>query len=180
MCHGQNGEGGPGFPRLSDASWLWGRQPETILKTLQVGINSGQQGTRVAQMPAFGQAGTLDAEAVGNVSLYVQSLSNPAIGSGTRASELLQVRAGKQVYQANCQACHGANGLGNQALGAPNLADQVWLYGQDDATLYETIWNGRAGHMPAWQHRLTLPQLKILTLYVLSLEITPDGPAALD
>jgi cytochrome c oxidase cbb3-type subunit 3 len=77
--------------------------------------------------------------------------------------------AGKKIFAENCASCHGEEGKGNQELGAPNLTDQIWLYGSDEATLIETITNGRAGVMPAWSGRLDPVTIKALTVYVHSL-----------
>jgi len=169
MCHGQQGEGAQGFPRLNDDNWLWGGTPEDILKTLQVGINSESVGTRVAQMPAFGSTGQLDAESLNNVSVYIRSLSNPAVGNGTRVDEVTALRKGSDVFAQNCAACHGANAGGNTALGAPNLSDNYWVYGADHQSIMQTLNSGRAGYMPAWTDRLTDVQMRLLALYVADL-----------
>lgn len=169
MCHGSQGEGGRYFPRLSDQAWLWGNDPDTILHTLKVGINANHPETRSAQMPAFGRMGTLDGSQIDNVVLYLRSSFDPSVGSGSRAGELLAVNAGRQTYETICAACHGADMKGNPAMGAPNLSDDYWLYGNDEASLHTTIQAGRAGYMPAWESRLSLVERKILTLHVLSL-----------
>mgnify|MGYP003438983515 CR=1 FL=1 len=77
--------------------------------------------------------------------------------------------AGKKIFAENCTSCHGDNGKGNQELGAPDLTDKIWLYGSDQATLVETISNGRSGVMPAWVSRLDPSTIKALTVYVHSL-----------
>ncbi len=169
MCHGQQGEGGPGFPRLNDDAWLWGGSAEDILKTLQVGINVGGTDSRVAQMPAFGASELLDAESLGNVSVYIQSLSNRSIGNGSRVEELTALRKGRSVFEKNCAACHGADAGGNTALGAPNLSDSYSIYGADTQSIMQTLSDGRAGYMPAWSDRLSDVQLRILALYVAGL-----------
>jgi len=169
MCHGQQGEGRPGFPRLNDQAWLWGGTAEDILKTLRVGINVGGAGSRVAQMPAFGATNLLDAESLNNVSVYVQSLSNQSIGNGARADEVTALRKGRAVFEKNCAACHGADAGGNMALGAPNLSDGYSIYGADHQSIMQTLNDGRAGYMPAWSERLSDVQLRILALYVAGL-----------
>lgn len=169
MCHGQQGKGGPGFPRLNDHAWLWGGTPEDILKTLQVGINVGGSNSRVAQMPAFGAGNLLDAESLNNVSVYIRSLSNQSIGSGSKVDELTALRKGQSVFEKNCAACHGADAGGNTALGAPNLSDSYWIYGADTQSIMQTLNEGRAGYMPAWSDRLSDVQLRILALYVAGL-----------
>jgi cytochrome c oxidase cbb3-type subunit 3 len=166
MCHGLQGEGAQSFPRLNDHAWLWGGTPADILKTLQVGINTGLPGSRIAQMPAFGSSGLLDAESINQVSFYIQSLSQSSIGTGARAEELGKLRAGKAVFTQHCAACHGADAGGNTALGAPNLSDNYAIYGNDAQSIKLTLNKGRAGYMPAWSGRLSDKQLRLLALYV--------------
>ena len=175
VCHGQSGEGGPGFPRLNDTSWMWGGTAEDILKTLEVGINAETEGTRVSQMPAFGRTNILDSEKLGFVTTYVRSLSDKNVGSGARADEITSVRKGEEVFNNNCAVCHGTSGLGNTALGAPNLVDNEWLYGADQASIMRSLNEGRSGYMPAWKGRLSDVQLRILALYVSGLNAQADS-----
>lgn len=170
MCHGQQGEGGLYFPRLTDNSWLWGDAPENIYTTLSVGINSGVENSRAAMMPAFGDFGILNSEQVTNIATFIRSLGNEDIGSGSLVNELLAVNQGRAEYAQFCVACHGAEGQGNSSIGAPNLADDYWIYGSDQQSVETSIQQGRAGHMPAWQNRLDETELKILSLYVAGLD----------
>ena len=96
---------------------------------------------------------------------YVRSLSDPAPRQQT--PEL--VKAGEAVFQANCAACHGDSAAGNPEMGVPNLADKVWIYGGDAASVYATVWRGRQGHMPTWEQRLSPVDRKVLALYLLQL-----------
>ena len=163
-CHGMDAKGNSGFPNLTDRDWLWGGSPDTIAHTIEVGINSpASKDTRVSQMLAFGKDGTLDNDAVLAVADYVKTLSDPAWAKGKAAS----VAKGREVFAANCVACHGDQGHGNLQVGAPNLTDQTWLYGGDISAIYTTIYEGRQGEMPAWAHRLSPVDRKILTLYLL-------------
>ena len=100
---------------------------------------------------------------IATVANYVRSLAGLPISSGFDAA------AGKKIFADNCVSCHGDNGKGNPELGAPNLTDKIWLYGSDEATLVETISNGRAGVMPAWVGRLDPATIKALAVYVHSL-----------
>lgn len=172
MCHGQYGKGSLYFPSLSDDQWLWGGRPSDILKTLQVGINANVQGTRVAQMPAFGTTGILNAEEIDQLATYLSSLSNPLIGSGKRVEETLAVNRGREIYSIQCVACHGVEAKGNTLLGAPNLSDAFWIYGGDMQSIKKTLSNGRAGYMPAWSERLSEAELRQLALYVSQLADT--------
>lgn len=163
-CHGMNAAGNAGFPNLSDRDWLWGGAPDTVAHTIAVGINSpASKETRVGQMLAFGKDGILDNDAVFAVADYVKTLSDPAWAKGKAGS----VAKGLEVFTANCVACHGDQGRGNPQVGAPDLTDQTWLYGGDIETIYTTIYNGRQGEMPAWEHRLSPIDRKILTVFLL-------------
>jgi cytochrome c oxidase cbb3-type subunit III len=166
-CHGRDATGSKGFPNLTVQSWLWGGAPETIAETIRVGINSAHSESRTSQMLAFGRDGVLPRGDIENVVAYVQSLSNPA-GIDAPAD---QVAAGRAVFAANCVACHGEAGQGNTELGAPNLTDQVWIYGGDRQSIYTTVWGGRQGHMPTWEVRLPGLDRKILALYLVDLRV---------
>jgi cytochrome c oxidase cbb3-type subunit 3 len=165
-CHGTDAGGGPGFPNLRDHAWLWGKTPAAVFKTIQVGVNSPHPDSRVSQMAAWGRDGILDREAILNVVAYVYSLSHPGAEAGASEETLA---AGRKVFVTNCAACHGENAKGNVELGAPDLTDDFWLYGGDQQSIYETVYDGRQGQMPTWEKRLTDTERKILTLYVLDL-----------
>ena len=163
-CHGMDAKGVKGFPNLTDKDWLWGGDPDTIAQTIRVGVNSGLHGgTRVSQMMAFGRDGILDDDSVLAVADYVKSLSDPAWAKGRTK----MVAKGHTVFAENCVVCHGPEGHGNQALGVPNLTDAAWLYGADIGTIQDVIHEGRQGEMPAWEHRLSPVEVKLLTVYLL-------------
>jgi cytochrome c oxidase cbb3-type subunit 3 len=163
-CHGMDAKGVKGFPDLTDKDWLWGGDPDTIAQTIRVGVNSAQHPeTRVSQMMAFGRDGILDDDSVLAVADYVKSLSAPSWIKG-RAKSVAQ---GRTVFAENCVVCHGPEGHGNQALGVPNLADAAWLYGSDIGTIQDVIYDGRQGEMPAWGHRFSPVEVKLLTIYLL-------------
>ncbi|MEZ5937393.1 MAG: cytochrome-c oxidase, cbb3-type subunit III [Hyphomonadaceae bacterium] len=161
-CHGQKGTGAVGYPNLRDATWLWGGSPDAIEATLRAGVNSGHPDARVSQMPAFGRDQMLPQEDIRAVVAYVRSLS--ATGTARPAPPA----RGAEVFAANCASCHGARGEGNQALGAPNLADQDWIYGAD--AIQESVWDGRQGQMPAWDERLSVAERRLILLYLLDRE----------
>lgn len=167
-CHGVDGTGGAGYPNLTDEDWLWGGSPETIAETMRVGINSMHDEARFAQMPAFGRDQMLDRSQVRNVAAYVYSLSNPDYST---EETIERIEAGREVFATTCAACHGENGTGMQEVGAPNLADDYWIYGGDLQTIVTTVHGGRQGHMPTWDERLTEAEIKILALYVHSLAV---------
>lgn len=149
QCHGSDARGGPSFPNLADSDWLYGGEPAQIMHS----ITKGRHGI----MPAWG-AQIKPAEAA-DIAQYVRSLSG-------LASDALRVVPGKRGYDAYCVACHGVEGKGNTALGAPNLTDNIWLYGSSEASIVETILKGRDNQMPAQEGRLTADQIRMLTAWV--------------
>jgi cytochrome c oxidase cbb3-type subunit 3 len=161
-CHGRGAQGGFGYPNLRDDAWLWGGSLDAIHQTIQHGIRAEDPKTRASMMPAFGKLGMLSREQISDTAEYVLSLSGNEDAAAAAAR-------GKEIFATNCAACHGPDGSGNQALGAPNLSDELWLYGGDKATIVETITNSRAGMMPAWEERLDPATIKELAIYVHSL-----------
>jgi cytochrome c oxidase cbb3-type subunit 3 len=149
-CHGSDARGAKGFPNLTDTDWLWGGQSDTIYQTIAQG--------RTGVMPAWGPV--LGPQAVEKVAAYVLSLS----GSKAPAD---WVAEGKVIFAANCAACHGADARGNPLVGAPNLTDNVWLYGSSLAQVRETIANGRSNQMPAQLDFLGETRVRLLAAYVL-------------
>jgi len=151
-CHGADAGGAPGFPNLRDGDWLYGGSPEAIYAT----IANGRNGV----MPPWGAA--LGEQGVEEVVAYVQRLSG-------QPSDARLADAGQQRYMAFCAACHGPDGRGQQALGAPNLTDGIWLYGGSADAIRTTIVKGRQNQMPAHLQLLGETKVKLLTGYVLSL-----------
>lgn len=159
QCHGQGAEGSKGFPNLNDDSWLWGGTLDAIYQTIRVGVRSAHPDTRVSDMPAFLKDNMLTKPQIEDVAEFVLSLSG-------RATDAVAAARGKTVFAAQCAACHGPEGKGNPELGAPNLADAIWLYGGDKAIIVETVSFSRRGVMPAWEGRLDAVTLKELALFV--------------
>ena len=152
-CHGSDARGAPGFPNLTDKDWLFGGTPEAIVQTISLG--------RTSVMPAWhdvlgGDAGVED------VLAYVLSLSGRHTSTGNAEN-------GQAKFATLCVACHGGDGRGTLAVGAPNLTDQTWLNGGADATVRETISKGRQAQMPAQLERLGETRVKLLAAYVISL-----------
>jgi cytochrome c oxidase cbb3-type subunit III len=162
-CHGSGGAGARGYPNLNDDDWLWGGSLDQIMQTIQFGARSGHAKAHEGQMLAFGRDAILKKDEIVTVANYVRSLSGLSTAPGFDAA------AGKKIFAENCVSCHGDDGKGNQDVGAPNLTDKIWLYGSDEASLVETITNGRAGVMPAWNGRLDPVTIKALTVFVHSL-----------
>jgi cytochrome c oxidase cbb3-type subunit 3 len=151
LCHGSDATGAFGFPNLTDNNWLYGGEPEQIKQTL---ING-----RTGMMPAWGQV--IDKAGLTNVTAYVQSLN------GTEVSA--DIVAGKQVFAMYCSSCHGADGSGNQMLGAPNLTDNNWLYGGSAGEILQTVSAGRTGKMPAHGELISPQKIHLLTAYIYGL-----------
>jgi cytochrome c oxidase cbb3-type subunit 3 len=161
-CHGGGGAGGAGFPNLTGNTWLWGGEPEALAQTIRVGINSTHPETRVSQMMAFGRDQIIPPEAVLDVAAYIRSLSGQSLGE----ADSKRLASGKEVFAANCAACHRADGTGDREFGAPNLTDATWIYGGDANSIHVSIYTGRQGYMPHWEGRLSPLEIKLLTLYV--------------
>ena len=162
-CHGSGAAGAKGYPNLNDDDWLWGGTLDQIMQTIQYGVRSGNPKAHESAMLAFGKDGILKPEQVVTVANFVRSLSGLPTAPGYDAA------AGKKLFADNCASCHGDTGKGNQEVGAPNLTDKIWLYGGDEATIVETITNGRSGVMPAWIGRLDPSTIKAMAVYVHSL-----------
>ncbi|BCM87135.1 cytochrome-c oxidase, cbb3-type subunit III [Methylobacterium indicum] len=159
-CHGTAATGRTGYPNLQDDDWLWGGSLAAIAETIRVGIRSGHADTRAGEMPAFGRDGILKRDEVETVANYVLSLSGKAFAPA------LSLETGAALFSRNCAACHGEQGRGNPEMGAPNLADAVWLYGSAPKDVIATIQGGRKGVMPTWEGRLDTATIKSLAIYV--------------
>ncbi len=161
QCHGSDARGSKGFPNLTDKDWLHGGTPEKIIETITLG--------RVGTMPPMAAA-VGSADDVKNVANYVLSLSGSPHDS-------VRAGLGKPRF-AVCAACHGADGSGNQALGAPRLNDNIWLHGYGEAAIVAMINNGKQNVMPAQQDRLTEAQIRVLAAYVWGLSNVPATTAS--
>lgn len=151
-CHGSDAGGARGFPNLRDNDWLYGGDPQTIKTTIMNG--------RAGMMPAW--KGIVADENIDNTAEYVISL-------GGREADAAAAGKGKQVFTQFCAACHGADAKGNPALGAPNLTDDIWLYGGSKRQIVESITNGRQGNMPPHKEFLGEARIHLLAAYVYSL-----------
>ena len=152
-CHGSDARGARGYPNLRDGDWLWGGSPAEIKTTIMQG--------RQAAMPAW-EAVLGGERGVDEVAQYVLSLSGRATISELAAQ-------GKTKYEMFCVACHGADGTGNTALGAPNLTDNTWLYGGSLTRISQSIAVGRNGKMPAQGEFLGEAKVHLLSAYIYSL-----------
>jgi len=159
QCHGSDAKGSPSFPNLVEGDALYGRSPEAIEQT----ITHGRNGI----MPAF--KGIVDVTQAVDVAQYVRAFSG-------LAHDQIKVSRGKTQYNNLCAACHGAQGRGNTALGAPSFIDGVWLYGSAENVIVQSIMNGRNNHMPAQNHVLTPEQIRLLTAWVWGLSHDPRAP----
>jgi cytochrome c oxidase cbb3-type subunit 3 len=162
-CHGTGATGAKGYPNLNDDDWLWGGSLDQIMQTIRFGARSGNSKGHEGQMLAFGKDGMLKPDQIVTVANYVRSLS----GLPTRPD--YDAAAGKKIFAENCATCHGDNGKGNPEVGSKDLTNNIWLYGGDEATIVDTITNGRGSVMPAWDGRLDPVTLKAMAVYVHSL-----------
>ena len=161
-CHGRGAQGFVGYPNLNDDDWIWGGDLEAIHDTIRYGIRNADDDSRQSDMPKFGEEQLLERPQINDVAEYVLSLSGAA-------TDKAAAERGAAVYAEKCAACHGENGKGNAELGAPNLANGIWLYGGDKKDVVESIHTGRGGVMPPWHTRLDDVTLKQLAVYVHSL-----------
>jgi cytochrome c oxidase cbb3-type subunit III len=152
MCHGSDGRGAAGFPNLADADWLYGSAYDQVLASISQG--------RMGVMPPWGAA--LGEGGVSDMTQYVLSISG-------QAADPAQAAAGKAQFGLFCAACHGPEGKGNQALGAPNLTDEIWLYGGTPEVIAQTLKEGRNGNMPSHKDLLDEDRQRLLAAYVLTL-----------
>ncbi len=152
VCHGATGEGSLGFPNLTDSEWIWGSDDASIEMTINQGRN--------AAMPAWGEL--LGDEGVKEVSEYVMQLA------GRDVRQDLATK-GKVHFQTYCIACHGPDGKGQAMFGAPNLTNEIWLYGNSKARIQHTVRYGRNGSMPSFKNKLGSDKVHILAGYVRSL-----------
>ncbi|MBU5616324.1 cytochrome-c oxidase, cbb3-type subunit III [Psychrobacter sp. TAE2020] len=159
VCHGSNAKGALGYPNLTDGDWLYGGNASNLLATLHNG--------RVGGMPAWREQ--IGEEGVRAASEYVLSLS---ANNGSKANGELDktlVAQGSAIFAQNCALCHGKDGKGMISAGAPNLTDQIWLYGGDRETVRNTLRYGRAGVMPQWETKLGNERIMLVVAYVYSL-----------
>ncbi len=161
-CHGKGGGGAAGYPNLNDDDWLWGGKLKDLEQTILYGVRSGHPDTRDMAMPRFGIDEMLKPAEIADTAQYVLSFSD-------KATDAAAAERGKSIFADNCAACHGEDGKGNIELGAPNLTDNIWLFGSTPAEIAETIRTGRGGVMPHWTGRLDPATIKMLTVYVHSL-----------
>lgn len=153
-CHGTNGQGGPGFPVLSDDTWLWSGDAGEIVTTIRHGINADDPDTRYAEMPTFDWMERSDRIALVE---FVSEMPGGAVDFESSVGT---------VFSENCSSCHGSTGDGGLEIGAPSLTDEAVIYGQDPGTVMQTLRRGRHGVMPAWNGRLSEAEINLLALYV--------------
>ncbi|MEO0771692.1 MAG: cytochrome-c oxidase, cbb3-type subunit III [Pseudomonadota bacterium] len=158
QCHGAGAAGAVGYPNLLDDAWLWGGTLAEIEYTITHGIRNDQDDdAHWSEMPAFGDI--FSEKEIGMTTDYVLSLSG-------QDHDAAMAEQGAVLFAENCASCHGDAALGDTSIGAPNLADAIWLYGGTRADIEYSIINARFGVMPAWGLRLSDEDVKAVTLYI--------------
>ncbi|WP_444994091.1 cytochrome-c oxidase, cbb3-type subunit III [Aliikangiella sp. IMCC44359] len=151
-CHGSDARGNPGYPNLTDKDWLWGGSPDQIKHSIVNG--------RTGAMPPFGNS--LTANQIDELVQYVGQLSQHKV-------DIKKAAAGKKTFDTQCFVCHGKDGKGNIAVGAPDLTDNIWLYSGSSTSIAKTIREGRTGQMPAHAEILGEAKSHLVAAYVYSL-----------
>lgn len=151
-CHGSDARGARGYPNLTDEEWNYGGDPAQIFATIK--------GGRMGVMPAFGAGIAVEQREL--LADYVTHLAG-------RNVDAARVEQGKALFTTNCSACHGLNGEGNPLLGAPKLANEIWLHGSGRNVIFDVITNGRMSQMPAQEAILGADRVHVLAAYVHSL-----------
>ncbi|MBH3363563.1 MULTISPECIES: cytochrome-c oxidase, cbb3-type subunit III [Pseudomonas] len=163
VCHGSDAKGAYGFPNLTDHDWRWGGEPETI----KASIMNGRHGVMPAWAEVIGEQGVSDVAA-----FVLTNLDGRKLPEGVKADPV----KGKALFASNCVACHGPEGKGTPAMGAPDLTHpQAFIYGSSFAQLQQTIRYGRQGQMPAQAEIQGNDKVHLLAAYVYSLS---QGEAA--
>lgn len=157
VCHGGDGKGGHAFPNLTDNDWLYGGTEEAIKQS----ITHGREGA----MPPWG---AVLGENLNAMTTYVQALSDETQADTITEHEM------HNTFEMMCTACHGKDATGNIAMGAPNLTDNIWLYGSGAGEIKMTIEHGRSGKMPAHEKLLNKERIHLITAYVMSLSHVPE------
>lgn len=153
VCHGATGGGSFGFPNLTDEEWMWGDSAEDIFTTISMGRN--------AAMLAWGDI--LGNDGVSDVAEFVEQMAS-------REVDVAAAKRGEVHFKTYCVACHGADGKGQKIFGAPDLTNEIWLYGNSRARIEHVIRNGRNGVMPSFKNKLGADKVHILTAFVKSLQ----------
>lgn len=169
QCHGSGAAGSKGYPNLRDDDWLWGGNIKEIETTLINGIRQPDNAaTHQSLMPNFGKDAILPPADIAAVTDHVLSLTGKSKPNAR----------GAELFAANCAVCHGAEAKGSRQVGAPNLADAIWLYGGKREEVVASITQAHAGVMPAWGGKLDPVTIKMLAAYVHSLGGGEDFVAA--
>ncbi len=158
-CHGTDARGAIGFPDLTDGDWLYGNSAEAVMTSIRQGRNG--------QMPSF--LGVVSPEKLDALLAFLPYWSDPELPAARR-------EAGMKAFSGTCSACHGADGQGNPLLGAPNLTDDVWLWGRQREQIRHSIMFGRQNGMPAHDHLLSEDEIRVVAAYVLSLSAAGAQP----
>lgn len=157
QCHGSGAAGAKSYPNLLDDDWLWGGDIEAIAFSIRNGIRTDNDLARYSEMPAFREF--LSEQEIDQVVNHVLELAGEEYDAPL-------AKAGVEVFQESCAACHGVDGTGDQEQGAPDLTDAITLFGRDKESITQTVMLSRFGVMPAWGERLSAAQINAVSVYV--------------
>jgi len=179
-CHGADlkGDRNRGVPDLTDQDWLYGTgRVGEIERIILYGIRSGDSRTQnLASMPAFATANPypryriepLNPAEMRDITELMFSFQHPLV------ADAAAIERGTALYHGKgyCFDCHSDHARGDSAIGAPNLTDRTWLYGDGSrASIYQSIAHGLGGVCPAWHGRLPADTIRAIAVYVYSHEV---------
>ena len=187
-CHGATSRGDPskGVPDLTDRDWLFGEgQVADIEQIINYGIRSYHPKARnFAIMPAFARLhpSPRDSNILPLSARDIHDLVEFLILLQRRPADPVAAARGASLYggKAGCYDCHAADAKGDSALGAPNLTDNVTLYGDGSReSLFSSIASGRQGECPGWLKSLGAARVRELAVFLYSLSDAGSASRAL-
>ncbi len=174
-CHGADlkGDRSRSVPDLTDDDWLYGSgRIGEIERVALYGIRSGDsKAQNLASMPAFATANPypryriepLTPQELHDVTELLYSFQHP------NQVDAAAVQRGTALYHGKgyCFDCHSDHAKGDSAIGAPNLTDSIWLYGDGSRTaIAQSISHGQGGICPGWHGRLAPETIRAIAVYV--------------
>jgi cytochrome c oxidase cbb3-type subunit 3 len=173
-CHGDHLQGDPrnGVPNLTHPAWLYGEgRVAQIERTILYGIRSGNpRGWNLADMPAYAQPEPYKRYKIPSLEPgEIRDVIEFMLVTGGKPGDRAAAERGSKIFAAKgqCFDCHSTDAQGDAAIGAPNLIDDIWLYGNGSREdIYDSIARGRAGICPAWVKELSPVTIRALAVLV--------------